>query len=240
MATVPGIASLAVRRFGQAHPLDLDRPRGLPQPGEGPVAGVLGGGILRGDGSVQLAPDRIGEVMGLLRPPPEAGEGLAAQLQARLEFRLHRLVDAEATEIFQLPGALGPNQNVGARGERLRPLDGEPGGYGVGDGEHDQAGLGDAGGLQDGDARGVTVDRREASLPGRFGTPGIGFYNYERLLQPIQQPGYEGAHPAVPGDDRVRAQPTLWQVEGTQGLPRESPPEAPVKNGCEPGRQGGE
>src|SRR5829696_7950704 len=38
----------------------------------------------------------------------------------------------------------------------------------------------------------------------------------------------------------MRAQPALWQVEGTQGFLREPPPVAPVKNGCEPGRQGGD
>ena len=58
-----------------------------------------------GDGGVEFAPYAVGEGLGFFRCDPEAGEGLARQLQASLQLRLHRLVDAQAAEVFELPGA---------------------------------------------------------------------------------------------------------------------------------------
>ena len=62
---------------------------------------------------VEFAPYAVGEGLGFFRCDPEAGEGLARQLQAGLQLRLHRLVDAQAAEVFELPGALGPYQEIG-------------------------------------------------------------------------------------------------------------------------------
>ena len=89
--------------------------------------------------------------MGLFRRDPEAGEGLARQLQASLQLGLHRLIDAEAAEVFQLPGAFSPDQEVGLRREASHPFDGKPGRKGVGDGQHDEASRNDTGGFEERD-----------------------------------------------------------------------------------------
>src|SRR5919112_2599360 len=165
----------------QAHPLDLDRLGGLPQPREEPVT-ALPGYLLPGDGGVQLTPHAVGEGLGFLWGDPEAGEGLARQLQAGLQLGLHRLVHAEAAEVFQLPGVLGPDQEIRFRGQAPHPFYGESHRKGVGDGQHDDARPTDTGGLQNRYGYGVAVHGGEARRLRLIGAIRIRLNDDERLL----------------------------------------------------------
>ena len=170
--------------LGQAHPLYLDGLRGLPQPREERVPALLGGGLLRGDGGVQFAPDAVGEVSGLPPLPPRSARGPGAPAPGR--------PPAPAAPPRRRPGGRGL---PAARRSRPGPGDRRSG---PGPSARSTASLAAmasgtvsttrraspiAGGLQDGYGRGVAVDRGEARLPCAWSARvGVGLHDDEWLL----------------------------------------------------------
>ena len=83
--------------------------------------------------------------------------------------------------------------------------------------EHDETRPADPGGLQNGYGHGVAVDGGEARGLRLVGAGRVGFHDDEGLLEPIEQPGDEGADPAVAGDDGVVLKPSSGRLKVCRG-----------------------
>ena len=67
---------------------------------------------IRAHRGVQLAPHPVREPLYLRSTDPQVREGLAPELQRRLELRLDRLVYSQVTQLFELIHVRRPRHDV--------------------------------------------------------------------------------------------------------------------------------